>query len=405
MRQQRLLAAGAAIAVALLFAWLWWPAPRPTPSRARSTESAAASHEATVGGRAATATAAAPILTMGGPSEERLKRNLDEYKKVAVYPPWSRRFDEGTKYLLAWNKPATSELPMSEKPGGETTYHFDADRAHVSYGEAITSWIEVWKSGDPTAHVPITVEDAWVMGDVGPKTGRLVKLSYHDDGQDGDEVAGDGRYTNRLVPSSVAQLKQATQVHLSATVSCCDGVRRMFVREFTYAPRKVVEVLGLSDGVRGGSLAVTLDVNVVERGTYDFEANLMSGDGARAIGYSQMNYTLSPGRQNVDLVFFGRMFGEAGVDGPYLVRDVRGMLLGLDGDEHNIPFTYDSTYLTRPWRSAEFSPAEWDAAEKRDKIAALERLIGQTAAGQIGGPTAQPEHIEIDEHGVAHVVK
>jgi hypothetical protein len=405
VRQQRLLAAGGAIAAALLAAWLLWPAPRPTPSRNSSTESAAAPHEARVDGRGKTATAAAPVLTMGGPSEERLKRNLDEYKKVAVYPPWSRPFNEGTKYLLQWNKPSTSDLPMSEKPGGETTYHFDADRAHVSYGEAITSWIEVWKNGDATARVPITVEDAWVMADVGPKTGRLVKLSYHDDGQDGDEVAGDGRYTNRLVPSSLAQLKQATQVHLSATVSCCDGVRRMFVREFTYAPRRVVEIVGMSDAVRAGSLVVTLDVNVVERGTYDFEANLMSGDGARPIGYSQMNYTLAPGRQTVDLVFFGRMFGETGVDGPYLVRDVRGLLLGLDGDEHNIPFTYDGTYLTKAWRRADFSPAEWDAPEKRDKIAAIERLIAQTAAGQIGGPTAQPEHIEIDANGVAHVVK
>jgi hypothetical protein len=362
-------------------------------------------HQARVGGSAAVTTVKAPSLTMGGPTEERLKRNLDEYKKVAIYPPWSRPFTDGTKYLLQWNKPSTSDLPMDETPGKETTYHFDADRAHVAYGEAITSWIEVWKSGDPLQRVPITVQDAWVMSTNGPSTGRIAKLSYHDDGQDGDEVAGDGRYTNRLVPSQVPALKQAMQVHLAAVVSCCDNVRRLFVREFTYAPRKVAEVVGVSDSIRGGSLAVTLAVNVIERGTYDFEANLMSGDGKTPIGYSQMNYTLGPGRQNVDLLFFGRMFNEPGVDGPYLVRDVRGILLSLDGGEHNIPFDYGDTYLTRPWRRAEFSPAEWDGQEKRDKIAAMERLIGDTAAGRIGGPSAQPEHIEIDEKGVAHVVK
>ncbi|MGZ3439330.1 MAG: choice-of-anchor X domain-containing protein, partial [Polyangia bacterium] len=249
-----------------------------------------------------------------------------------------------------------------------------------------------------------TVQDAWVMADAGPATGRLTKLSYHDDGQDGDEVAGDLRYTNRLVPSQVPALKQAAQVHLSAVVSCCEGVRRLFVREFTYAPRKVVEIVGITDSVRSGSLAVTLDVNVLDRGTYDFEANLMSADGSVPIGYSQMNYTLAPGRQSVDLVFFGRMFAERGLDGPYLVRDVRGMLLSLDGGEHNIPFEYGATYLTKPWRRAEFSPSEWDAPEKREKIATLERLIAETAAGKIGGPTAQPSHIDIDEHGVAHVV-
>ncbi len=356
------------------------------------------------GRRAAPAVAAAPRVTLGGPTEDRLARNLEEYKKVAVYPPWSRPFTDGTRYLLAWNKPATSDLPMSERPGHETTYHFDADRAHVAYGQSITSWIEVWKSGDPSQRLPLTVEDAWVMGDVGPKTGRLAKLSYHDDGMDGDEVAGDGRYTNRLVPSQVAALQHATQVHLAATVSCCDGVRRLFVREFTYAPRQVVEILGLSDSVRGGSLTVTLDVDVLERGTYDFEANLMSGDGGTPIGYTQMNYTLAPGRQNVDLVFFGRMFAELGVDGPYLLRDLHGLWLALDGGEHNIPFEYGSTYLTKPWRHGELSPAEWDAPEKQQKIAALEHLIADTAAGRIGGPVAQPQHIDIDDKGVAHVV-
>ena len=366
---------------------------------------AAEPHDARVDGKAAApAVAPVPIVTMGGPSEDRLRRNLDEYKKVATYPPWSRPHTDGTKYLLAWNKPVTSDLPMDDRSGKETTYHFDADRAHVAYGDAITSWIEVWNKGDPSHKLPITVEDAWVMGDVGPQTGRLVKLSYHDDGQDGDEVAGDNRYTNRLVPSQVPQLKQGSQVHLAATVSCCDGVRRLFVREFTYAPRKVVDILGVSDTVRGGSLAVTLDVNVLERGTYDFEANLMSGDGTVPIGYAQMNYTLAPGRQSVDLVFFGRMFAERGLDGPYLVRDVHGMLLVLDGSEHNIPFQYDAPYLTKAWKHGELSPAQWDAPEKQQKIAAMKQLIDDTAAGRIGGPTSQPQHIEIDEHGVAHTV-
>jgi hypothetical protein len=403
VRQQRLLVAGGVLAVALA-AWLLWPRARPAPSTNAPALPADGSRGARIDGKSAAPEAGkTPILTMGGPTEDRLRRNLDEYKKVSVYPPWSRPFDDGTKYLLAWNKPATSDLPMDDTPGKETTYHFDADRANVAYGQAITSWIEVWKNGDPQKKLPIDVEDAWVMGDVGPKTGRLVKLSYHDDGQDGDEVAGDGRYSNRFVPSQLPQLKQASQVHLSATVSV-DGVRRQFVREFTYAPRKVVEILGLSDAARSGSLVVTLDVNVNDRGTYDFEANLMSGDGSTPLGYTQMNYTLSPGRQTVDLVFFGRMFQERSADGPYLVRDVRGLLLSLDGGEHNIPFQYDTPYLTKPWRHSEFSASPWDAQEKRDKIAAMEQVIADTAAGRIGGPTSQPQHIDIDVNGVAHVV-
>lgn len=390
---------------AALVAWLWWLRPRSTPSPVTTAASTAEPHRALVGGSApAAATTGAPKITMGGPTEERLKRNLEEYKKVAVYPPWSRPLTDGTKYLLSWNKPATLDLPMDETPGKETSYHFDADRAHVAYGEALTSWIEVWKNDNPQKRLPVTVEDAWVMATGGPKPGRVYKLSYHDDGLDGDEVAGDGRYTNRFVPSQVPALKQALQVQLSAVVSCCDGVRRVFVREFTYAPRKVVEVRGVSDAIRNGSLAVTLDVDVAEAGVYDFEANLLSGDGATPIGYSQINRRLGAGRQTVDLVFFGRMFAELGVDGPYQVRDIRGLLLSLDGGEHNIPFVYPTPYMTKPWRHGEFSPAEWDDDEKRQRIASMQQVIDDTSAGRIGGPTAQPQHIHIDENGVAHVV-
>jgi hypothetical protein len=403
VRRRRLLVA-VAVAAAALTAWLSWPRQRAATTTLAASE-ARTPHHAAVGGREPPApdTPSPPKLTLGGPTEERLERNLDEYKKVAVYPPWSRAFTDGTKYLLTWNKPATQDLPMDDTPGKETSYHFDADRAHVAYGDALTSWIEVWKDGDPQHRLPVTVEDAWVNGTAGPKTGRLFKLSYHDDGQDGDEVAGDGRYSNRFVPSQVAALKQATQVQLSAVVSR-EGVRRVFVREFTYAPRSVADVLGVSDSVRGGSLVVTLDVDVHDAGTYDFEANLVSGNGASAIGYSQLNYRLSAGRQNVDLVFFGRMFAEVGLDGPYQVRDIRGLLLSLDGGEHNIPFSRPTPYVTKPWRHGEFSPAEWDDDEKRQRIANMERAIGDTAAGRIGGATTQPQHIHIDENGVAHVV-
>lgn len=341
--------------------------------------------------------------TIAGPTVERLERSLNDYLAAAVYPPWSRAFDPGTEYLLTWNKPATADLPMDDRPGQETSYHFDADKAHVAYGEAITSWLEVWKNGDPAARLPVELRDAWVIGTSGPKQGRLVRLSYHDDGRDGDEVAGDRRYSNRFVPSSETVLSVSEQVHFYAVVSCCGGVERAFMREFTYAPRKVVTIRSMTDLARSGSLVLTLDLDVHEAGQYSFEANLTSPDGSLAIGYTQQAFPLDPGRRLVDLVFFGRMFAEKGVDGPYLARDVRGQKLSLDGEEHNIVFTYPGTHLTRPYRRSEFSSAEWDSPEKKQKIERFRSLLRDTRAGKIGGasgPADVPRHIHIDENGV-----
>ena len=194
-------------------------------------------------------------------------------------------------------------------------------------------------------------------------------------------------------------------MHLSATVSV-DGVRRQFVREFTYAPRKVVEILGAQ---RRGALRLARRHARRQRQRSRHLRLRSEPDERRRhatpLGYTQMNYTLSPGRQTVDLVFFGRMFQERGADGPYLVRDVRGLLLSLDGGEHNIPFQYDTPYLTKAWRHSEFSPvAVGRAGEARQDRGDGEAHSPTPRPGAIGGPTSQPQHIDIDVNGVAHVV-
>ena len=344
----------------------------------------------------------APGEPLGGPNVEKLSLNLAQYGSVAAYPPWSRAFDPGTEYLLKWNKASVADLPMDDRPGHDFTYHFDSDRAHVAFGEPLTSWIEVWKGSDSNARQPLAMEEAFVMIIGGAKSGRSVALAYRDDGLEGDEVAGDKRYTNRFVPSSQAELaKSAAQVRLMATVGCCDGARRSMVREFTYAPREVAIIVGVSDAIRGGSLAVTLDVDVKESGLFTFEANLVSQGGEVPIGYAQVSAPLEKGRRSVDVSFFGRMFAEKGVDGPYVVRDIRGSRVVTDGAEQNIYFTYASTHVTKSYNRRDFSGSEWDSPEKRDKVLAMQKLIDQTKNGQL---PPQPAHIHVDEHGVAHVV-
>jgi hypothetical protein len=345
---------------------------------------------------------AVAVEPMGGPGVEKLALNLAQYKSVAAYPPWSRAFDPGTEYLLKWNTPSVADLPMDDRPGHDFTYHFDSDRAHVPFGEALTSWIEVWKGSDSSARQTLAIEESFVMIVGGAKSGRSVQLAYHDDGRDGDEVAGDKRYTNRFVPSSQPELaKSAAQVRLMAMVGCCDGARRSMVREFTYAPREVATILSVSDAIRGGSLSVSLDVDVKQQGLFTFEANLVSQIGDVPIGYAQMSAPLEIGRRSVDLAFFGRMFAEKGVDGPYVVKDIRGYRVVTDGAEQNVYFTFDTAHVTRAYKRTDFSGAEWDSQEKRDKVAALQKLIDQTKTGQL---PPQPAHIHVDENGVAHVV-
>jgi hypothetical protein len=333
-------------------------------------------------------------------SVERLRENLERYEAESMYPTWSRPLDREDRYKLAWNEPVTSELPFDDRPGQETTYRFGADRAHVMAGEALTTFIEVIRLRD-RERVEIDVPTAFVVSLSGAAPGRSVSLSYHDDGKDGDEVAGDRRYTNRFVPSSEESLRTAQQVHIRAIVRH-DGIERAMVRDFTYAPRLLVNVHGVSDAAEEGNLVVRLDATVAEAGTYTFEANLLGNDD-EPLAYADVSVTLGAGRTTVKLPFFGRILHDKGAAGPYRVKDIRGMRRSLGGAEDDIRFHVAVTHTTRPYELDAFSKAAWDSPEKRESIASMRQLLEQTERGELA--RLPSKHLHIGSDGIAREIR
>ena len=212
-----------------------------------------------------------PLNEGGTPSVALLEKSLADYKAVSVYPHWSRPHSPETIEKLDWNRTVVSDLPMDDREGGKTIYHFGASRWSVPYGEAFVSWIEVL-TGPDGRRLPATISEAQLFS---IESGRIGALVYHDDGKDGDEVAGDHRYSNRLVPSQFPKLAaKAQQVHIEAIVEA-GGITKPITRDFAYAPRKAAEILGATEQIKGGNLVVTLEVMIAEKGLYSFEANVM----------------------------------------------------------------------------------------------------------------------------------
>jgi hypothetical protein len=174
------------------------------------------------------------------------------------------------------------------------------------------------------------------------------------------------------------------------------------VRDFTYAPSQVLTIVGITDSIVDGSVAVNLEVEVAEPGLHTFEANIYDAKGATAIAYADVNQTLAKGRAIVPLRFFGKAFHEQGFDGPYLVKDFRGFLRPpATSNAANVWWADARTYTTKPYKRSELSSAEWDSEEKRDKIKKLEALASSSAPA---ASASQPQSIHIDENGVAHTV-
>lgn len=367
------------------------------PSASASTPAPVEPHGAPASGNAAPSIDMAAMAKVS--SVARLEEVLADYQSNAIYPIWSRPHDEGTKYKLAWNEAAVSDLPLSDSD--PLYYRFGADRAHVTYGESYTAWIEAWEGEDDQKRVPIKISEAYIMALSGPKPGRVSQLQFKDDGLNGDAKAGDLRYTVRFNPSEIPEMKLSLQVRLSAVIEH-KSAKRLVVREFTYAPRPVVVVEGITDSVKDGNMVVTLSVDVLERGMHTFEANVMSGDGATAIGWVKDTRTLEVGKQTVDCRFFGKIFHDKSADGPYLVKDIRGFLRFADEKEMPIWWKHDQTHLTKPYKPVDLSAKEWEDPEKTATVARMKQLIADTKAGKIGQPsTEKPKHIHIDENGKA----
>jgi hypothetical protein len=337
---------------------------------------------------------------------ERLRARLADYKRDAIYPPWSRMHTNGSEYLIHWNRPFIPELPLNDAPEGsaeQTIVRFGSDKAHVPAGEALTAWVEVVTGGEAGRRVPAQIDDGAIYVRKADGVYRTLDVKFRDDGREGDEVAGDFRYTARIVPSAEKALGgKSYGAHIEARVTS-SGASRPYRREFTYAPRKTVEVLAARERIVDGSLEVTFDVQVHEAGSYTFFANVYSASGDTAIAYAERGQTLSAGKSTATLVFFGRAIRDSQIAGPYVVKDVRGMKRNDSSegsDEANLWFTWDSELRTRPYPKDALSDREWDDAEKRQSIANFERLIDEVQSGAVGKPVAHARTILVGADGV-----
>jgi hypothetical protein len=373
--RRRLVVAAAALGAAAVF--LLWrtgedrqpgadpAAPSPAPAAAPSTDRPS-------GGPGAEQPPPRPALAAGGITVERLERARDDYLAVAVYPTWSRPLDEGSQYKLRWNEPVVSELPFGEE--GNLRYRFAADRAHVIADQSLSSWIEVWRGDDRRDRVPVVVHDAWVTD--GER--RFLALLY--------EPGPDGEPRNTFAPADYDELDgPGRQLRILAEIEV-EGERRTVVRDFTYAPRRLLTIRGVSDRVEDGNLVVRLDLEVHEAGLYQFEANALSAADDSPLAYASLGQTLEAGRQSVDLPFFGKIFHDQQGPGPYLIRDFRGYLIPPGDDDYYVWWSDPRTHLTAAYRLDQLSPEVWDAPEKREKLQHFDELISQTARGQIGQP-------------------
>jgi hypothetical protein len=317
-----------------------------------------------------------------GPNVARLKAEYEAYKASSIYPDWSYPLTADQQFLIQWNAPVTHDLPVDDD--GRIFLRFDAEKARVFAGEPFVSWVEAWTMEEgKRRNLPVRFAKATVVLTSGPRMGDALALEYRDDGVAPDRQAGDLRYSNRFVPSQHEELAQASAARIEVYVEV-GGLQRRFLRDFSWAPRPVLEVVGERDAIESGSLVATLECDVFEDGLYTVYGNLFASDGKTPLGMSKKSYPLAAGRQTVKLVFFGKVLADQKVDGPYVLKDIHGLKRQGPDDANNLWWSHDAVYRTRAYAAGDFSGAAWDDPERRERLAAFERVIAEMERGRAG---------------------
>lgn len=186
----------------------------------------------------------------------------------------------------------------------------------------------------------------------------LAEVDFHDDGADGDAVAGDGRYTVRFPGEALGgALSTSYLVQVRAEIDGDDDGRKA-AASFAYASPNGHLTGGYRDQLVDGSLVVGVEVDVAEAGRFHVEATLYGPDGADKIAWAQAAQWLEPGRHWLDLSYYGLILREHGVDGPYVLRYVA---LSTTTEMPNaMNRVVENPYTTASYRAAGFTDTPYD---------------------------------------------
>lgn len=315
---------------------------------------------------------------------------LQMFREFSKYPPNSRPVDESHQdvaqpYIVATG---TQELVRPADALGRTTGSgvlcvLQPEQHTVVEGawQRVTLVCRRGAEGPENTAPPLSlvIGGVTLRGQVEGSNEQVVSGSdFGDLGSKGDERAGDGVYTLAFQPKL-----GPGAVHLSAMVAIADREAgdpldaQPLVASFSVAAAAPARFTGkVSERLADGSLYVDVEIDVAKAGRYRIFANL-EGDGG-LLAYAKEDRDLPTGRQTVPLLFFGKILRDAGVQGPLVVTNLRGLRFDFERDPggmtHQPLQPIARAYETARYQPSDFSPDEWESEYKRERLVELEAL-------------------------------
>ena len=357
-----------------------------------------------------------PTISPVGPEgipivNEDPREVLERYVKWAQYPPTSRPLHAG---MVDLTDPYNMDRPpvgVVAKPAQQCTSVDGIPRC-----EKPAVFSDVQCKMTPQASISVGKGDFKItlkcfnkegvnqpLNGVVPKVYRnlfrkdypsLPPVSFGDRGTDGDEKAGDHEWTFIVRPTQQDWGDMFLEVDFEVA-----GFKHNQRTSWFSTPHTVAEFRdGIQDSVRNGHLIVSVPVVITKKGYYSFDANLQGTTGDKAFAAtSSVEGDFEAGARTIDFQFWGKVIRDSGVDGPYVVREIRGRRNNspvtpsmvrkalaenreISGNHTEPLWEYMNmapNYTTKSYSADDFSKEEWNSEEKNQRIEFLKKQVEQ----------------------------
>lgn len=258
-----------------------------------------------------------------------------EYREQARFPESSRALEPGDADPVKEKRTATAQTQVGPEGKGRLTVR--AESVSFEVGRPIRL--------QATVEEGIALE---VTGEIVGTAGELVAVfAYADDGRGIDRKAGDGTWSARVRMPEGLEPELAASYMVKVRSRMLDGDVRESVGGFLYSNPAAHLTGRYRDELRDGSLVVAAEVDVTRAGRFHLSATLYSLAG-EPVGTAQAAAELEPGQRWIELSFYGLMFHDRQVAGPYRLGTVA--LATTGGMPNALNDLVENAHVTRAWK-------------------------------------------------------
>jgi hypothetical protein len=308
---------------------------------------------------------------------------LCSYREGSKYPPTSRPMAQNPDQVHP-NAPVQEMNPMRVQGGGsdpKILLQTSQSRVYMAAGESVAFSLRAVDAEGRVLPLVVTraVAQGLTFGNTRPSP--QMPVSFADDGEGADAVAGDGAFAAVLAPGQTGLANFNGTIRTEVRYNA-GGRNGAILFDVIYTPEVPAVWAGpVREAIENGTLVYYLRLDVRQPGRYIVDGRVDDAHG-KPFALATFNDLLGPGVNEVRLPVFGKLIRDQDAALPLTLRDVNGYLLkeNVDPDRALLPRLEGKVYTGKAHPAKSFSDAEWQSEERSRHLTEFSKDFRAAAA-------------------------